>query len=126
MPIESRIDEELGVIFTRSFGELSDQESLLHEVELGRRDNFKPWYNQLVDSRAVSENKLTPEGLKQLAKITPFSPNAKRVYLVCDGLSFGLANIFGAYSSEGHDTYFITESEEEAYQFLKLTLCKEA
>jgi hypothetical protein len=82
MPAEYRIDVERGVVYSRAWGELTDDEMLEHQRRLGSDPAFDPALNQLFDFQEVTHSRLTNAGIRTLAKRNLFRAGSRRMFAV--------------------------------------------
>jgi hypothetical protein len=119
MPAEYTIDAARGIVFTRGFGVITDDELREHASSLKRDPQFQPSFRQFVDFSEVTEVEVTAAGVGSiLGRSNPFPPDAVRAILAPDPTTFGLSRIFEA----RHDAsaMLVTRSREEAEQHVGL------
>jgi len=117
MSISSEILLESSLVITRVEGVVDDNNVFKAESLLSTMDGFNSSFNQLADSRLVSKNLLTPDGLLKTSYVTPFSPSSRRAYVVNDELASMFATLFGVTVSETSN-YLVTFEIEEACEWL--------
>lgn len=103
MPAEYIIDEARGIVFTRAFGTLTDDDLREHASRLKADARLKPYFRQIADFSDVQELTVTAAGVRAIAgAANPFGPAAVRaVYAPQDAL-FGLARMFEAAHDASH------------------------
>ena len=102
MPIEYKIDAEHCVVFSRSFGQITDQEFLQHQTALKSDPDFQPSFDHLLDYRIFVGN-ISADTVRRLAKDNPFGPGSRRAFVVSRELDFGMSRRFQQLSDEsGH------------------------
>src|SRR5579864_704527 len=95
MPTEYVIDNARGIVFTRAFGTLTDDDLRDHAVKLKADPSFMPTFRQLVDFSGVSEVALTSRGVTSVAgAANPFERAAVRAIFAPQDAIFGLARMF--------------------------------
>ena len=105
MPAEYLIDETLGVVFSRSWGILTNIDLLEHQRRLGQDPQFKPGLSQLFDFREVTDVEVTAAGIQILADRTIFGAGARRAFIVHPGAMamFGVMRMFQTLISDHPD-----------------------
>lgn len=105
MPAEHVIDAEAGVVYSRAWGVLTDDDLLDHQRRVRDDPDFRPGLNQLFDFYDVSEVAVTPAGIRTLAERNPFGDGARRAFTVRPGAlaMFGLLRMFELLTSEHPD-----------------------
>lgn len=99
MPISCSIDLNLNAAFAVASGVVTDEEVIPAMSALYSDPRFHPDMRHLADWTQVTENHASGETLAQLARISKFSPRARRAILVKGDLEFGLFRVFHAYMS---------------------------
>lgn len=97
MPGSYLIDAANGVVFTRAWGTLADDEIISHAQTLRTDPRFKPTYRQIgnfIDATALI---LTAEGIRSVATNNPFPRDARRAFVVTTDEGYGLARMFMLY-----------------------------
>jgi len=93
MPADFRIHPEHGFVFSRAWGELTDQDLLDHQSCLRSHPDFRPDMNQLFDFWDVSDVRVSSSGIRAYADSTPFSEKARRALVVRQPVMYGLARM---------------------------------
>ncbi|MDE3083959.1 MAG: hypothetical protein KGJ37_01915, partial [Verrucomicrobiota bacterium] len=101
MPADFHIDASRGFVFSKAIGLLSRADVLDHMDRLSQHPDFRPDFNQLLDFREVTAISLSSDDIWELAQRKIFSPAARRAFVVCSDLHFGLGRMFGAYRELG-------------------------
>ncbi len=120
MPAEYELDLALGLVRTKEWGVLTDDD--LHELyERIRSDPaFDPSFRQLCDLREVTQITTTAEALRSLAQSHVFSPGSRRAFVVGRAVDFGLARMYQAYSEVEGQTVEVFREMDEAKVWLGL------
>jgi hypothetical protein len=119
MPAEYTIDVARGIVFTRAFGVITDDEIRAHARELKRDPRFRPTFRQFADFSAVTVVEVTASGVASiLGSANPFPPEAIRAIFAPNDAAFGLARLF----EMRHDAsaMLVTRSREEAERHVGL------
>ena len=120
MPAEYELDLALGLVRTKEWGVLTEDD-LRELYERIRSDPaFDPSFRQLCDLREVTKITTTAEALRFLAQSRVFSPGSRRAFVVGRAVDFGLARMFQAYSEVAGQTVEVFREMDEAKVWLGL------
>jgi hypothetical protein len=97
MPASYRIDLPRGVVFSRGWGELTDEEILAHAAALRADARFAPGLRQVADFRGLTKLRVTSEGVRSAAKNNPFGSDARRSFVAPFDEALGMIRMFGQY-----------------------------
>jgi len=105
MPAEYHIDKELGVLFSKAWGTLSDSDLLEHQRLITSDPAFTADLHQLFTLMEVTEVALTSGGIRLLASRDPFGVGSKRAFIVTPGamVVFGMMRMFQILTDEHPD-----------------------
>ncbi len=121
MPADYTIDNAHRVVFSRAWGVLTDDDLLEHQRRLKADPAFDPSFNQLFDFRAVTESRLTSEGIRLLARRNAFGAHAKRAFVVLSPVMFGMMRMFEILTADDPDELRVQVNHiAEAYRWLEL------
>lgn len=120
MPYSYLIDTQRGIVFSRIWGVLTDEEVLSHATGLKEDPRFSPGLKQVIDFRELTDMQLTTHGLRKLAHLNPFHPDAKRAFVVDTDEALALSRAFWTYTEAGVDGYTLFRSLEPAMEFVGL------
>jgi len=124
VPAVHDIDVARGLVLTREWGELSD-EDLRGLYERIRSDPaFDPSFRQLCDLRAVTKITTSADTLRFLAQSSIFQAGVRRAFVVDREVDFGLARLFQTYSECEGGTVEVFRNMSEAETWLGLELQK--
>lgn len=98
MPAAYRIDPERGLVLSRAWGTLRDDDIRRHYTELAADPAFDPSFRQLVDVREVTAVDLTSACIAEIAKRNDFRPGARRAYVAPTDVAYGTARMLEAYA----------------------------
>ena len=84
MPIKCEIFPDLRVVLTIITGSIDDKACIDNARSLGKMPGFYSSFDQIIDLTGVTANLLTAEGLQEIAKITPFSPDSRRSFIISE------------------------------------------
>ena len=119
MPVTYRIDSESRVVFTRWTGEVTLAEAQGHNDGLRRDPAFVPSMNQLSDARDVT-NTVTPEGIRALAKTSPFGQGSRRAIVAHTDLVFGVSRQYALQAGLGAPEIMLFKDIRFAQEWLGL------
>ena len=120
MPAEYELDLALGLVRTKEWGVLTEDD-LRELYERIRSDPaFDPSFRQLCDLREVTKITTTAEALRFLAQSRVFSPGSRRAFVVGRAVDLGLARMFQAYSEVAGQTVEVFREMDEAKVWLGL------
>ena len=91
------IDAAHGLVFTRAWGVLADDEIIAHALVLRADPRFNPSFRQIVSFLDTTKIILTSEAIRSLAKHNPFPRDARRAIVVTTDEAYGLARMFMLY-----------------------------
>ena len=120
MPATYRIDRELGIVFSRGWGDLTDEELVAHQRSLAVDADFLPNLSQLADAREVTEVHATAHGVHELIAGNPFGKGARRAFVAYNDTIFGLARMFELGRPSPQDEFRVFRSIDEARTWLGL------
>lgn len=78
MGVSYQIDKKAGLVLTRAFGRIEDDDLLMHYHKLKQDPAFSDRLNHIIDLSEVKINGLTKDVLRDLDSITPFSTGSLR------------------------------------------------
>ena len=119
MPVTHRIIEDLRLVVTTWVGDVTLEESRQHNEGLRRDPAFSADMRQLSDAR-LARSQVTADGIRGLARSSPFGPDARRAILVSDDETFGVSRMYEAQATEA-GTMAIFRSRDEALTWLGLS-----
>ena len=120
MPISYDIDVSRGLVTSRAWGVLRDQEVLEHHVTLGKDPRFVATYSQLGDFREVENFELAMDTVRAMARTRFFDVTSKRAMVVGNEMALRLGRMMASVAGIAGDSVRICRSMEEARRFLGL------
>jgi len=120
MPYSYIIDVDRGVVFSRIWGTLTDEQAASHATALGQDPRFTPGLNQVIDFRALTDLQMTNPGARTLAHLVPFRPDAKRAFLIGTEQAADLSRVLWNYTEAGVDAYTLFRDLGSAMEFVGL------
>lgn len=94
MPATYTIDVARGLVVTRLWGRLTDEDLIDHQQRLRTDPEFDPGFRQFADFSDVEETTIAPEVIRELARTNPWGAGARRAMFAPSDLLFGLARMF--------------------------------
>jgi len=94
VPATYTIDVARGLVVTRLWGRLTDEDLIDHQQRLRTDPEFDPGFRQFADFSDVEETTIAPEVIRELARTNPWGAGARRAMLAPSDLLFGLARMF--------------------------------
>jgi len=118
MPASFTIDLARRVVYSRGWGILVDDD--LRETQRGVRDavGFESDFCQLYDFSGVTELRVTGEGLREMARQSPFDRNARRAVVVDSDVAFGMVRMFQIVGDRETPEFQIFRDRETAQHWL--------
>src|SRR5262245_19222279 len=105
MPVSYTIDKSRQIVFTRSWGVVTDSEILAHKERLARDPDFVATMGQLSDGRDVERMDVTTEGVRAMVEHDRKHPDKRRghrlAFVVGSDEAFGMARMYSQRSEGG-------------------------
>lgn len=120
MSTSYHIDMDLGVVYSTASGIVTDQELIEHQSALIKDPEFRPNMRQLLDTRAVSEIQVTPEGVRTIASHNPWRKGARRALVALNETAYGLGRMFELGRAHAEDEFRVFRTMDEARAWLGL------
>ena len=120
MPASYLIDQERGVVFSRGWGILTDEEIFAHAKVLRADPRLTPDLRQVADFRDVTKLDVTSEGVRRAAKNNPFGPDARRSFVAPLDETLGMLRMFGIYMDADTSQFRIFRTLEPAMEWIGL------
>jgi hypothetical protein len=120
MPYSYFIDLDRDVVFSRIWGTLTDDDIVAHAESLKADPRFDPELNQVIDMRGLSDLQVTSHGVRRLAQLVPFRPDARRAFVVGTGQAEQLSRVLFNYTKAGVDQYTLFRDLPHAMELVGL------
>lgn len=120
MPYSYLIDLEREVVFSKIWGTLTDEHVAAHATGLKEDPRFDSEFNQIIDMRELSDLQVTGPGIRRVAQLVPFRPDARRAFVVGTGQAEALSRILFAYTEAGVDRYKVFRALPPAMEWVRL------
>ena len=101
MPVNHRIDESLGIVFTTYWGVVTVEEIRAARPELLGHPGFEASVGQLADCREVTELQLSADDIRSLADFVSSKGGGRRAIVVSTNLVFGMSRMYELWLAEG-------------------------
>jgi len=118
MAIDTFIDVEKELVINTITGCITDQDSFENTRYITNHPDFQPHFKFLVDTRGITENLVTAECIKEIAKIWPFSSMSKRAYVVKRDIEMGNASMHAQGTVDDSNFIKTTKSMDDAMAWL--------
>jgi hypothetical protein len=119
MPATFEIDHDARLVRSRAWGVLVDDDLAATQSGVRADPRFDPEYSQLFDFSAVTEVRVTRDGLLALASRTPYAPTSRRAMVVPDDLGFGMARMYQMLSGRDPEYFRPFRSVDAAMRWLE-------
>lgn len=105
MPADYEIETEAGVVVSRAWGTLTDEDLLQHHRRLGGDPAFDASMNHYFDFEGVDTVELSARGIRVLAGRSPFGPESRRALVVDPDRPalFGMLRMYEAWCDQHPD-----------------------
>lgn len=105
MPADFDIDAQAGVVHSRAWGRLSDEDLLEHHRRLEEHPDFHASMNHYFDFEGVEAVELSSRGIRVLAGRSPFSAGSSRALVVDPDRPalFGMMRMYEAWCEQHPD-----------------------
>ena len=121
MPVILKINPQKRVVHSTFFGLVTDAELLGHTDTISSHPHFRPDYDEIVDLTMVTDMKVTPNGLQQLAsRKSIFLVSSRHAVVAPKDFSFQKAEEFRQIAESSRPNLKVVRTAAEAYEFLGL------
>lgn len=120
MPADYQIDTSLGVVFSKAWGVLTDEDLLAHREALSRDPDFSPSHSQIYDFSGVTKFEVTPNVVRALGGRSIFSQGSREALVMSSDLGYGFARMFQTLSTNTQRNVMVFQDIAEAYNWLGL------
>lgn len=120
MPGSYLIDVANGIVFSRGWGVLADDEIIAHAQTLRADPRFKPTFRQIGTFLDAHKIILTSEAIRSVAMNNPFPRDARRAFVVPTDEAYGLARMFALYLDADPKQFEIFRAMEPALEWIDL------
>jgi len=121
MPVILKINPQKRVVHSTFFGLVTDAELLRHAETISSHPHFRPEYDEIVDLTMVTDMKVTPNGLQQLAsRKSVFLASSRHAVVAPKDFSFQKAEEFRRIAESTRPNLKVVRTAAEAYDFVGL------
>ncbi|HKQ19781.1 MAG TPA: hypothetical protein VJW75_08545 [Candidatus Eisenbacteria bacterium] len=120
MPASYLIDESRGLVFSRGWDVITDEEMASHAGTLRADPRFNPRFRQIIDFCDLTEIRLTVAGIHGVAQINPFHRDSRRAFVVPSEVAYGLARMFEAFTNSDPEQFRVFRSIGPALEWVGL------
>ncbi|MBI3830917.1 MAG: hypothetical protein HY291_15465 [Planctomycetes bacterium] len=124
MPIEHRIERELGLIVTQALGEVTDADVAAYGQAVNSDPGTRFAGRELIDGRGVTKISITSECVKRLVEANRLAGqrarNLRTAIVAADDAAFGLARMYEMLSEPDFPFVRAYRTLEDARLFLAL------
>jgi hypothetical protein len=120
MPATYEIDVTRGLVLSRAWGELTDEDVVEYYRRLRTEPAFRSTFNQLCDMRTVTHIATAPATLRELARTKIFAATARRAFVTKADADYGIARMFQAFCELEGTTIGVFQRLEDAQAWVGL------
>jgi hypothetical protein len=118
MPGSYTILPEARFVYSRFWGNVTDQHLQAHARALQADPRFESSFAQLTDFRDVSGIEVTTDGIRVMTRLNPFGRGARRAILAPGITAFGLARMYELMKLEDDDQIQVVREVSDALRWL--------
>ena len=120
MPAEYQLDLKKRIVLSRAWGVPTIEDFMGHGQRLLADPDFRPDFRQLWDLSEITHSAANFVELMEMAKVTVFSPTARRAILAPIDVAFGIGRMFQMLrESKGETGIRVFRDRAEAMQWLE-------
>ena len=120
MPGSYLIDVPRGIVFSRGWGVVTDEEILAHARALRDDPRFERGFRQLIDFRDIDRFAVTSAGVQHIAQRNPFRLDARRAFVVAQDEVFGMLRMYWSYAEADPNEFRVFMAMEPALEWIGL------
>jgi hypothetical protein len=118
MPSSYLIDVPNGVVYSKKWGVLTDEQVAAYTKALWADPRFDPEFRQIVDFRQLTEIRVSGAAVREIARDNAFRRDARRAFIVASDEAFGLTRMFGMFTDSKAETFGIVRTLEAAFEWI--------
>lgn len=119
MPSSYEIDKPRKLVITTAWGVCTAEDVVQFRKQVQSDRDFDPSFSQLADFTGVTKVEFTPDDVRMLAAISPFSTQSRRALVAENQMVFGLSKMFGILRNlRGEKLIRVFRSRSEALDWL--------
>lgn len=120
MPGSYLIDVANGIVYSRGWGVITNEQVAEHATTLRADPRFDPGFRQIVDFRELERVQLTGAGVRDIARVNPFRRDARRAFVVGTDEAFGVTRMFGFFTDSDDEQFRTFRFIEPAFEWIGL------
>jgi hypothetical protein len=119
MPSSYVIDKERKLVITTAWGDCTTDDVLEFRKRVLSDRDFDPNFSQLADFTCITRADVSPDEVRMLAAISPFSPQSRRALVANNQMVFGISKMFGILRNlRGEKLIRVFRTRQEALDWL--------
>lgn len=118
MTLSYHIDVPKRRLVLHASGVLTGAEILDARLKVSRDKEFSPSFDILFDMSDVTEERIAPVEVREMATLTVFQPGVRRAYIAQRPMLFGITRMFQSQLGERGGDIRIFKSREEGERWL--------
>ena len=123
MPADYKIDKSKRMVFSLTYGNLTDPDVFKHQDKLRNDPDFEPSFSQLVDCTNVTHiDDLSLKALSVLADRDPFGLGSQRAFVAPHNPDYDVFRLYELLTTVHKDVVVVFRDMSEAHKFLNLEL----
>jgi hypothetical protein len=95
MPSSYEIDKQKRLVVATAWGVCTIDDVLQFRKRVLSDRDFDPSFAQLADLTHITKVEMTPDEIRMIAAVSPFSSNSRRAIVAQDHIVFGFSKMFG-------------------------------
>jgi len=119
MPASFTIDFARGIVLSRGWGVLENDDLRRTQRGLHESEGFEPTFGQLFDFSEVTELRVTAAGVRELVPDSPFAQDARRAIVVASEAAFGMSRMYQQMSERDMTRFRIFRDRDAAVRWLE-------
>jgi len=121
MPSNYLIDLPRGLVISRAWGVLTDEDLLGRAQFIAQDPRFRPDMRQLSDFRDITDLKISSATIRAMVSSSTFGAGARRAVIVGSDASYGMARMYQILQDTAPDSVDVFRDEKAALEWLGLT-----
>ena len=95
MPVSYEINKERRLVLLTVWEACTTNDVQQFRKQVLSDRDFDPTFSQLADLTRITKVEITPDEIRMIATMSPFSPQSRRAIVAQDHLVFGVSKMFG-------------------------------
>jgi hypothetical protein len=110
-----------GLVLARAWDVLTSTELIAATNRIGSDPRFHPDLRQLVDFRDATDVQLDAQGVRQLAALQLFAPDARRAFVMSTDVAYGMGRMYQMLREGPRDGLRLFRDMDAAIAWVDLT-----